>query len=153
VRYISPHAGWRLYMEDAHICATLSDKKSYLFAVFDGHGGNHLLIKALRCLPSSSGTSSMSLNETRTSRIRITRWLSNRRSLKWMSCFSLPRARNRSQISNFKCVRKRMLLITKKIHTLDALQMSVSSRLTSSFAPMLVIPGRSAAPSRAKRRN
>lgn len=27
-------------MEDAHICAQLSDKKSYLFAIFDGHGGN-----------------------------------------------------------------------------------------------------------------
>lgn len=26
-------------MEDAHICAQLSDKKSYLFAIFDGHGG------------------------------------------------------------------------------------------------------------------
>jgi len=26
-------------MEDAHICTQLSDKKTYLFAVFDGHGG------------------------------------------------------------------------------------------------------------------
>lgn len=33
------YAGWRQYMEDAHICTTLSDKKTHLFAVFDGHGG------------------------------------------------------------------------------------------------------------------
>jgi len=26
-------------MEDAHLAVPLSDKKSYLFAVFDGHGG------------------------------------------------------------------------------------------------------------------
>ena len=34
--------GWRNYMEDAHISVSpLSDKKSSLFAVFDGHGGNN----------------------------------------------------------------------------------------------------------------
>lgn len=27
-------------MEDAHINAMLSDKKSYIFGVFDGHGGS-----------------------------------------------------------------------------------------------------------------
>ena len=34
------YSGWRNYMEDAHISMSpLSDKKSSLFAVFDGHGG------------------------------------------------------------------------------------------------------------------
>jgi len=33
------YSGWRLYMEDAHINAALSDKKSYIFGIFDGHGG------------------------------------------------------------------------------------------------------------------
>jgi serine/threonine protein phosphatase PrpC len=35
------YLGWRNYMEDAHISVSpLSDKRSSLFAVFDGHGGN-----------------------------------------------------------------------------------------------------------------
>ena len=38
------YAGWRQYMEDTHICTTLSDKKTHLFAVFDGHGGTLSLI-------------------------------------------------------------------------------------------------------------
>lgn len=41
-------------MEDAHLNAMLSDKKSYLFAVFDGHGGNCFTIQVLKWLPSSS---------------------------------------------------------------------------------------------------
>jgi len=37
---VSHMCGWRNYMEDAHIAVSpLSDKKSSLFAVFDGHGG------------------------------------------------------------------------------------------------------------------
>jgi serine/threonine protein phosphatase PrpC len=37
------YLGWRNYMEDAHISVSpLSDKKSSLFAVFDGHGGKKL---------------------------------------------------------------------------------------------------------------
>ena len=31
--------GWRLNMEDAHICDPQFDKDIGLFAVFDGHGG------------------------------------------------------------------------------------------------------------------
>jgi len=31
-------------MEDASIAVCLSDKKSYLFGVFDGHGGSAMLI-------------------------------------------------------------------------------------------------------------
>lgn len=39
------YLGWRNYMEDAHIAVSpLSDKKSSLFAVFDGHGGILLLL-------------------------------------------------------------------------------------------------------------
>ena len=35
--------GWRKTMEDAHITEVeyAGDPKSALFAVFDGHGGNH----------------------------------------------------------------------------------------------------------------
>jgi serine/threonine protein phosphatase PrpC len=34
------YLGWRNYMEDAHISVSpLSDQRSSLFAVFDGHGG------------------------------------------------------------------------------------------------------------------
>lgn len=34
-------------MEDAHISVSpLSDKRSSLFAVFDGHGGKYFIIKA-----------------------------------------------------------------------------------------------------------
>ncbi len=39
VRYTTLHSGWRIYMEDAHISTSLSDKKNYIFGVFDGHGG------------------------------------------------------------------------------------------------------------------
>jgi serine/threonine protein phosphatase PrpC len=40
VWYKSIDAGWRIYMEDAHISLPkLSDKKNALFGVFDGHGG------------------------------------------------------------------------------------------------------------------
>jgi serine/threonine protein phosphatase PrpC len=28
-------------MEDAHIATLLSDKKTHLFGIFDGHGGTH----------------------------------------------------------------------------------------------------------------
>lgn len=31
--------GWRLNMEDAHICDASFDNGISLFAVFDGHGG------------------------------------------------------------------------------------------------------------------
>ena len=31
--------GWRLNMEDAHICNATFDENIGLFAVFDGHGG------------------------------------------------------------------------------------------------------------------
>jgi len=31
--------GWRLNMEDAHICNPSFDQNSGLFGVFDGHGG------------------------------------------------------------------------------------------------------------------
>ena len=37
------YLGWRLYMEDAHIATNLSDFKSYLFGIFDGHGGIDIL--------------------------------------------------------------------------------------------------------------
>ena len=70
----SLYAGWRQYMEDAHICAQLSDKKSFLFAVFDGHGGNASLTQARRSLLLWSGISWRSWSATRTSRIRITSW-------------------------------------------------------------------------------
>lgn len=31
--------GWRVYMEDSHIATLLSDRKTHLFGIFDGHGG------------------------------------------------------------------------------------------------------------------
>lgn len=31
-------------MEDAHIATLLSDKKTHLFGIFDGHGGTRTLI-------------------------------------------------------------------------------------------------------------
>lgn len=30
-------------MEDAHISRYMTDKKHFLFAVFDGHGGKHYI--------------------------------------------------------------------------------------------------------------
>jgi serine/threonine protein phosphatase PrpC len=39
------YSGWRNYMEDAHISMSpLSDNKSSLFAVFDGHGGKPVIL-------------------------------------------------------------------------------------------------------------
>lgn len=36
--------GWRKFMEDAHIATPLSDIKTYLFGLLDGHGGKEGLI-------------------------------------------------------------------------------------------------------------
>ena len=41
--------GWRKYMEDSHICNIDIGNGNSLFAVFDGHGGNRLLMKVLKC--------------------------------------------------------------------------------------------------------
>lgn len=36
--------GWRLNMEDAHICEPTLEKNTSLFAVFDGHGGKEVAV-------------------------------------------------------------------------------------------------------------
>ena len=59
-------------MEDAHLAVCpLSNGKNSLFAVFDGHGGNFLLIQVLKYRNSSRDTSSNNYRQTVTTR-RVT---------------------------------------------------------------------------------
>lgn len=87
-------------MEDAHISVSpLSDQKSSLFAVFDGHGGKfNINLKEPKSPPSFKDTLYNSLRPTPTSRSVNMSLPLSKPSLRWTNSLEMKRVKNRSKI-------------------------------------------------------
>ena len=77
-------------------------KKNYIFGVFDGHGGNHTLIKAPKFPPLSRDISRKNFKSIAITRRETTRPHSDRPSSRWTTSSETLPARTKSPPSRKK---------------------------------------------------